>query len=299
MMSLALFMGLIACAAGGNLLQNPGFEQSEAGKPAAWDVFVQPQPGAFGRLDDRAYTGKHAVMLHVPLPYANEPANNWSQTISGKCAGKTYRVSGYLRTENATEAAIWLQCWRKQPWGVVRAVSSSENSPFYGDKDWQRVEFTIAVPDDTEFLMLRCVLKGVGTAWFDDLEMTEDTAPKPAAAPFAGTSSDVSASSPPRAASPATAGGSLQFDSMEKELARLRDANRALAAAMDTMQATNDRLMEELLVLRESLKNLQDRVREPEQAAPKLSGGEDKKTAEPGERVPPLVPHGENWSTKP
>ncbi len=164
--------------AGDNLLANPGFEKLSVDQPVRWNLFVQPQEGAFGRIDDTAHNGKYAVQLHIPTPYPRDPANNWSQNILGEFGGQRLRLSGYLKTADATEAALWLQCWRKRPWGVLYCATTSTDTPVYGDRDWEFVSLEFTVPEKTDFLILRCVLKGVGAAWFDDLQLAvveEDT----------------------------------------------------------------------------------------------------------------------------
>jgi hypothetical protein len=283
-----------APAAADNLLANPGFEDLKLDKPEPWDLFVLPQEGAFGRVDSRARTGQRAALLHTPLPYPAEPANNWSQNLLGQFAGKKLVFSGYVRTENATEAAFWLQCWRKQPWGVLRVVSSSATAPVYGTRDWERVEFTVEAPAGTDFLTVRCVLKGVGSAWFDDLELQEQTAPEsPAPAPPTAKSPAVPPA--PDAAVPLAP----QMQTMSQDLERLREANRALAGAMDRMEDANARLMEELLSLREELQNLRSRVNTQDDAKGSAAAEAPPEAPEAAPRVPPLVPHGENWSDQP
>ena len=117
--------------AGDNLLANPGFEKLSVDQPVRWNLFVQPQEGAFGRIDDTAHSGKYAVQLHIPTPYPRDPANNWSQNILGEFGGQRLRLSGYLKTADATEAALWLQCWRKRPLGgYYTALLPARTRPF-------------------------------------------------------------------------------------------------------------------------------------------------------------------------
>lgn len=132
------WIGLVILAAAGsaaadNLLANPGFEELKGAGPARWQCFVMPQEGARGWLDaNTAHEGAHAVALHIPKPYAVEPANNWSQNVMADLRGRTLRVRGHIRTENATEAAIGLQCFRGTPFAILTAVTTSAASPMYG-----------------------------------------------------------------------------------------------------------------------------------------------------------------------
>ncbi len=293
-----------ACSAGNedNLLANPGFEDIIVDRPARWDLFLLPQEGAAGRLDDVAHGGKYAVMLHIPMPYDRDPINNWSQNLFGDFAGKTVCAAGYIKVAEATEAALWVQCWRKRPWTLLLAASTSTESPFYGTRDWERVEMSLEVPKGTDFLTFRCVLKGTGTAWFDDLELTAAET-KPEAKPAAATEQNTSDTSSPAAetkvpeaspASPAelppgaiaTDTGAAALTAIEMEMARLRQANLELAGALQEIQAANTRLMDELMLLRGQLMDMARQTAEagrPEEPAPVL------------ERAPPLVPHGVDW----
>lgn len=159
-----------AASAQAGPLSNPGFEDTLDSMPSMWKVFVAPQPGATGELDsDHAFEGQHSVRLHIPTAYAVEPVNNWSQPLPIDEAGKHVRVRAYIKTHDATEAAIWLQCFKRDPWMVLKQVSSSIDTPVYGTMDWTPVVFETLIPRGTDYAMIRCVLKGHGTAWFDNV----------------------------------------------------------------------------------------------------------------------------------
>lgn len=166
---------------GENLLANPSFEQRlPDGRPRSWSAFVEPQPGAIAELDPVAYDGDWSAMLHTPEPYENEPANNWSQVVVKDVAGEELVFGGYLRTQAAGEAALWIQCFRQRPTQVVAAQTSSAEWALSGTMDWQYAEVRVDAPEETRFVVIRCVLKGQGSAWFDDLvlQITPKAEPK-------------------------------------------------------------------------------------------------------------------------
>ena len=109
--SIALTLALLASPAHAeNLLINASFERADSeGMPRPWSLFIMPQEGADGRLDTKAMRGASSIMLHTSEAYETEPANNWSQVIITDAASKDLRLTGYIRTENATEAALWDQ----------------------------------------------------------------------------------------------------------------------------------------------------------------------------------------------
>lgn len=157
-----------------NIIANPGFEEIVIDKPENWDLFVMPQEGTYGRIDhEHVYDGKCSVVLHNSRIYVEEPANNWSQNIIADLAKTKLRVTGFLKTHDATEAALWIQCWSKRR--LLHASTTSTDSPVYGTKDWTEIEMDITAPPGTQFITLRCVLLGRGTAWFDDVSISKVT----------------------------------------------------------------------------------------------------------------------------
>jgi len=157
-----------------NLLLNPGFETIYGDRPGHWELFVAPESGATGGADKTtAHDGDYSVRLHNPRTLPRDPCNNWSQNVELDLAGATLHVQGHIKVEEATQASVWLQCWRKSPWGTVRVATTGDSAPVSGTMDWTPVEMRVAVPDGTDFVTLRCVLNGQGTAWFDGLSVTK------------------------------------------------------------------------------------------------------------------------------
>lgn len=282
-----------------NLLANPGFEDRSVDLPARWDRFVQPQPGAVAELSDVAHGGSYGVWLHTPAPYEKEPVNNWSQNIIADLGGKTLKVSGYIRVAEAKEAAIWLQMWRKRPWGVLGAASTSTDMPVYGTEDWQEVSMTVEVPAGTDFVTVRCVLLGTGSAWFDDLSVVAVEAGAPsegtvtASEPVTadtiavpeGPAAEADADLPVMDEIAPTPGGEPgvvipMVNALEAEVRRLRDANVILTDTLQQIQDVNQELLQEMLSIQGEIHNL--RTEKEAAKAPPLDPARS--------RVPPLVP---------
>ena len=257
---------IVLGAAGENLLRNPGFEEPEGAQPASWHVFVEAREGAYAQLDTQnACEGKTCVVLHNPDTYAKDPCNNWSQNILENSGGKKLVLGCKIKTENAGGAALWLQCWRKDPWGVTLAASTSERFPVAGTKDWTAVALKTTVPQDTDFMVVRCVLKGAGTAWFDDVRLVEDDSAK-----------DAPPSKDRMPEDPKTA-----FRSLAQDAARLTDTLKSLRESHETLTQELARMRAELEALRNQAKSSST------PPALKVSPA-----ATPVRRVPPLVPHG-------
>lgn len=158
-----------------NLLKNAGFEEGSDGQPAGWRCFTVPAEGVEALRDKNAHhSGKQSLMLHVETPYEDEVYNNWYQHVSPVPPGMKLLLSGYVRSKEVTEAAIWMQCWRDISGEVLRFATTSIAHPITGSVDWTRVETSIVPPPDTSFVTVRCVLAGKGTAWFDDLSLVAE-----------------------------------------------------------------------------------------------------------------------------
>ncbi len=242
-LSMALVLAALAAEpVENNLALNPGFESLTEDLPSGWARFLQPQDGAVARSSAQAHSGARAVMVHVPMPYPEDPLNNWSQNIFGVAPGTRMRAQVYARTEAAGEAELWVQCWRKAPLAIAATFRSGEKKKITGTQDWTLAETEFSVPERTDFLTLRCVMHGEGTAWFDDVslqvleqegeaEPASVDAPKPGPAPVA-----------PQA--PATPSG------VSSDIERLKEANLLLAETVEKLQAECAELRQELEVLR-------------------------------------------------
>ncbi len=277
-----------AVAAAENLLADPGFEQPNGENPAAWHVFVEPQRGSRAAVDaDASRSGRCCVMLHNEKPYPREPANNWSQNVLVDLSGKNVAIKGDVKTDKAGSAELWIQCFRKDPWGVLLQKSSADLQPLKGTHDWTPVEFHASIPKGTDFVVVRCVLKGVGTAWFDNisLETVASSISKRLGSDKPVTVPDrpISAVKPvmPQVPTMGTPPESGQED--------IRAAQDAVHQANQALRDSNQELAKQLQALREQLQLLREQIREfKRDVSPSDVDAVDREVVSP---VPPLVPH--------
>ncbi|GEM_PF-4190445 len=60
-----------------NLVKNPGFEEQIKRKPVYWSLFIKPQKGSFGKIDNTtSHTGENSALLNNALNYHDENMNN-------------------------------------------------------------------------------------------------------------------------------------------------------------------------------------------------------------------------------
>ncbi|MCL4216144.1 MAG: hypothetical protein KJ052_03950 [Candidatus Hydrogenedentes bacterium] len=290
---------LLLCpgAGAGNLLLNPSFEELHESAPVSWHVFVAPMEGAYGRVDtETAADGDHSVKLYIPEPYESEPINNWSQNILADTAGKTLRVRGAIKTRDAVEAELWLQCCRKNPYTILQTNRTGADTPLYGTQDWTSVEMDVDVPKGTEFIVLRCVLKGRGAAWFDSMEvappdaLTEQMAQETAEAPDAG---DAPSSNTPKPLSPGAPATEPPPSPSNTErdviIQTLRESHRAMVETNATLRDLNDALRAQVEALQQEVALLRAQQQQPQ--TPAIN------PAIPPRAAPPLVPRGYEWET--
>lgn len=240
-------------SATGNLLSNPSFESAANGKPTDWHLFIQPMEGAEGVLDDAvSYAGDHSVRLHNPQAYETEAFNNWSQNIISDLSGKTLSVSGYIRTGQVEGgAALWVQCYQRNPLRELHRALSSREQPLTGTRDWTQVAMEVETPNNTDFVTVRCVLQGAGMAWFDAIEVRLPGEP---------------AEEPPKPEAIATTDSPKRSERSEpsgEALKGLLEANRAMASTIQTLREANESLRQEIRRLRDDLDALRDELANP------------------------------------
>lgn len=307
-MGASIWIAAIAVLAAGeqNLIGNPGFEISSGDRPARWDLYLMPQDGAYARLDGPGHTDAFAAAIHAPLPHPKNPVNNWSQNVIGEFGGKTLALTAYVKAQDVHEAGVWVQCWRRRPLTLLDTATTERDFPVFGTVDWQLLETTVNVPAETDFLTVRCVLKGPGTVWFDDLSLM-DTEGKPGANPEAAAGVNTAAPSTPAPSPPAQPSppgvtapapmlpaaapvpsaapheSTLPFDLM-------LETNQSLVVDMDELRQSNEALLDEVMRLREEVSTLREQLDQEDAPAPPLAESNTQEL-----RVPPIVPADEVW----
>ena len=162
----------------------------------------------------------------------------------------------------------------------------------------------VPIPKGTDFVTLRCVLLGTGSAWLDDISVTRHgTTPVAAESPKAPAvdappaeekalveSAPATDSVPeilteitPEVTSTAEAQQEKVvplMNQLESEVRRLREANLLLTDTLEQIQTVNQGLVDEMLSVQEEIRSLKEA--EEAASAPPL-----KKSAP---RVSPLIP---------
>jgi len=97
--------------------------------------------------------------------------------------GARWRLSGYLRTESANRAQMWMRV--DGPGGKLLAFDNMDSRPVTGTMGWTQYEIVLDVPSDSVDIAFGFFLLGGGKVWGDDfkLEKVETTVPLTASGP--------------------------------------------------------------------------------------------------------------------
>ena len=148
---------------------NLGFEQWGEGRAFGWTR------GDGGRLTsecEEVAEGRCAAKL-IREAGASGGAMTISQQLPAyEARGRRVALSGWVRTQEWSEAASGF--WIRVEGGGGRELAYSSNlvSGRVGATVWQRLEVEVHVAESAERLVIGVRLEGRGTAWFDDLSLS-------------------------------------------------------------------------------------------------------------------------------
>ena len=80
--------------------------------------------------------------------------------------GKRVRLSGWLKTVDASEAALWMRIDGEKR---LLALDRMDDRPATGTTDWKMYSVVLDVPSDAKNIFLGVLLNGKGQIWADDL----------------------------------------------------------------------------------------------------------------------------------
>jgi hypothetical protein len=93
----------------------------------------------------------------------------WATTVPiTSLLGKRMRLSGYVRTEGANHASIWMRV--DGPNNQALSFDNMDNRPIVGTTDWKQYSLVLDVPPKATGVMFGIMLVGSGKAWIDGLE---------------------------------------------------------------------------------------------------------------------------------
>jgi len=81
--------------------------------------------------------------------------------------GKRVRMSGWIKTENADKAQLWMRLDGERR---TLGFDNMEERAAKGTTDWKKYEITLDVPENTVAIGFGAFVVGKGQAWVDDFQ---------------------------------------------------------------------------------------------------------------------------------
>ncbi len=117
---------------------------------------------------EKPHSGQRCLKT-VVAPGAEETWIATRQTGIPIVAGARYRVEGWVRAEKVKGFAGWYLHIGNSQNSMLAAPTLDAGQ---GTFEWKKVAHEFTAPDGADLLSLGTVLRGTGTAWFDDVSLT-------------------------------------------------------------------------------------------------------------------------------
>lgn len=159
----SLLLGETGAGAAENLIDNPGFERGENGQVATWRSI-----GDVKWVKDEVHSGQRALKVHATGETAKIRSNWFRVPVDARID-----VSAWMKAENVVSPGSYYKLrlnltayqadrqTKVESWDLV----STE-----GSFDWKKVQGSVVVPADTQYMHLEAQLtNSSGTFWIDDV----------------------------------------------------------------------------------------------------------------------------------
>ena len=141
-----------------------------SGAPAGWMAGGKAGEYRVALDEHEARDGRQSLRLEATS--ANAEAGYVTQVVkAARYRGKRIRLSGWLKTENAASAALWLSC-NDERWYVINA-DLMNNRLVRGTTPFSRYDLVIEVPQNAMEVRFGATLRGGGRIWIDDFRLDE------------------------------------------------------------------------------------------------------------------------------
>ncbi|MGO8751481.1 MAG: glycoside hydrolase domain-containing protein [Thermoguttaceae bacterium] len=148
-------------------LRNAGVEEGQGDTPAGWAHDAGDEQHRAAWVAEQPHAGKKC--LKTVVAEGAEPT--WISTRQSGIrilGGARYAVHGWVKADNVKGSAGWYI-------HVGNAANAMILSPMLmaggGSYDWKEVAAEFTAPKDADVADLGTVLRGTGTAWFDDVSL--------------------------------------------------------------------------------------------------------------------------------
>jgi hypothetical protein len=156
------------------VLVNSGFEataMTNGGDPEGWYSFQHAGDKSYRFIvdGDQPRSGQRSLRIENVGP---EPYGAIAQIVDARPhAGKVARLTGWLRTRGADDGGAGLTLLTLAS-GATVDQNFMYDAAVRGTTGWQRFTITVPVKKGADRLEVGAMLRGKGTLWLDDVELT-------------------------------------------------------------------------------------------------------------------------------
>jgi hypothetical protein len=157
---------------------NGGFENGTGRTANEWEAITWAGSPTFARVTNIKHSGNYSVRITNTSGAIGgwDKENQFMIPIFG---GSTYSVEVWIKTqkvsaETGNGAVLLIQYFDGN--GKMTNVEAL-STPLTGTKDWTQVQLPLTAPLNAVNLRITLLLKGNGTAWFDDVTVTQPYQP--------------------------------------------------------------------------------------------------------------------------
>lgn len=159
----------------GLVFMNPGFELASeppnAHLPHFWTAAASPAPETTYFLDDAVFNGGSRSLR---LTQTSDGSSGVCQMTAKRSAqaGVSYRARVWCRTQDQSGLTARFYIRFCNPDGSVKSPEIWAQD-LTGTADWRRMEVIATAPYGTSRIEAGCYIAGKGTAWFDDVTISQ------------------------------------------------------------------------------------------------------------------------------
>lgn len=143
-------------------------EAAVRGMPVGWIRFPQHSGAGYAITVESGVKRSGNASVSIRLTCAgNDEFGAIAQEISAEdYLGKRVRLSGWLKTDSAEHAGLWMRVDGKNR---LLGFDNMMNRPVKGTTDWRPYQVTLDVPPEAVNVVFGVLIGGEGTVWADDL----------------------------------------------------------------------------------------------------------------------------------
>lgn len=145
-------------------------EPTTSGMPVGWTRMPANSSGGYLITVDKNNKRGEGASASIRFNCADENGfGSIGQSIAAdNYLGKRVRLTGWLRTENADSAVLWMRIDGNRR---TLGFDNMTNRPVTGTNGWKQVEVVLDVPAEAINVVIGSFIRGKGQMWVDDLKV--------------------------------------------------------------------------------------------------------------------------------